>query len=222
MSDIKNRLLLLFLEDTKLFTDDALLKRYKEAYGDNGDGAEAYEAIQELSRHDELVEFDPEYEAFNDFISVTHKEFGDIEFSDLDIQGMDSFLALGPKSVATIIENADGLAEFATDAGLSKALMYLKNLPVDASNWTGLPKGFTFTKEVQQKVIVALENARVELEGLSLSNAQHAKASAYIDCALIMAQAPDPEPDVVAFLIKRLWMVLAGVGLLADLKGIFS
>jgi hypothetical protein len=222
MSEIKNRLLLLFLEEPKLYTDDSLLKKYREVYGDSWNGHEVYESIQELSRHDQLADFDPEFEAFNDFISVTHKEHGDIEFGDLEIQGMDSFMALGPKSIVTIIENANELAEFAAESGLTKALAHLKNMPIDASKWTGLPTGFKFTKQVQLKVVEALNKARSELVGLGLSNAEHAKASAYIDCALIMAALPDPEPDIIALLIKRFLAIFAVVGVFADLKGIFD
>jgi hypothetical protein len=222
VSTIKNRLLLLYLEDPALKTDDNLHKKYKAVFGENDNGQEVYQTIQDLSQHDILIDFDPEFEAFNDFISLTHKEHGDIDLCDIEISGMDSFLALGPKSIVAVIENADELAETAVEMGFSKALAHLKNLPIDAGKWTGLPTGFRFTKEVQTRVVHILKKAQIELDCLVLTNEERAKASAYIDCALVMAQLPDPEPDIVALMIQRLLILVGLVGFFADLKGIFN
>ena len=217
----KSRVLAILMEQDSYFTEYGLKRDYEEAFDGSVDEAEFKKIVAQLTGNDTLIDFDVESDGL-DGVIIDHDEHGQLNSDDYTIIGAGTFLALGPAFPVALHQDLSSVSEAAADGSLSETLRLLSLLPIDSSQWTGLPKGFRFTPEVQKKVVNILEMARHEVGKLELTNAEAAKASAYIDCALVMAQLPEPEPDVVALLIKRLLIVVGVIGIFADLKGIFG
>jgi hypothetical protein len=217
----KSRVLALLMEQDSYFTEFGLQRDYEDAYGSSVDEAEFKKIVWQLTTNDTLIGFDVESDGL-DGVLFDHNEYGQLDQDDFTIIGTDTYFAMGPAFPVALHQDLLAVSEAATEGGLSEALRLMSLLPVDSSQWTGLPKGFRFTPEVQRKIVNILEQARNQVSGLGLTNTEAAKVSAYIDCALILAQLPEPEPDVVALLIKRLLVVVGAIGFFADLKGIFD
>jgi hypothetical protein len=217
----KSRVLALLMEQDSYFTEYGLRREYEEAFASPVDEAEFKKIVSQLTGNDTLIGFDVEEDGL-DGVLIDHNEHGPLESSDYSIIGADTYLAMGPAFPVALHQNLSAVSEAAADGGLSESLRLISLLPVDSSQWTGLPTGFRFTPEMQNKVVDILQKAHRQVSTLGLTNAEAAKATAYIDCALMMAQLPEPEPDLVALLVKRLLVVVGAIGFFADLKGIFS
>lgn len=168
-----------------------------------------------------LVEFDVESDGL-DGVLVEHNEFGSLDNDELSFSNIDNIYCLGPKAFGFLDERKSHLAELASDRGLGSALERLMKLRADSSSWTGLPTGFSFTPEVQAKVIKLLTDAIDEVERSSLGNSTKVQAGGYLQAALILARAPDPQPDLIAILLKRLRLTLEAVGLFANVLGLLT
>jgi hypothetical protein len=216
----KSRLLAVLMEQDSYFTEYGLRRDYQQNFG-KVDEAEFKKLVSQLQGNDTLITFDLEEDGM-DGILIDHNEHGQLASGDYTIIGAETYLSIGPAFPVALNQDLAAVAEAAAEAGLSETLRLISLLPVDSSGWTGLPKGFRFTPEVQARVINILEMARAQISTMELSNAECAKASAYIDCALTLTQLPEPEPDLIALLVKRLLIVVGAIGFFADLKEIFG
>ena len=211
----------LLLEQDSFFTDYGIRADYEKSFGAVDDEDAFKRSLYELTSNDTMIAFDVEDDGL-DGVYVDHEKHGTIDLSECSIMGTDRYYSIGPAFPVALHADLGAISEAAVDGGLSEAFRMISMLPVDSSAWTGISKDFRFTAEVQTKLVSTLEIARNQISTLQLSNVEAARAKAYIDCALMLADLPDPEPDVIAMLIKRLLLVVGAVGVFADLKGIFA
>jgi hypothetical protein len=209
------------MEQDSYFTQYGLKHDYEKAFGEVADEEEFKKLVWQLQSNDTLISFDVETDGL-DGVLVDHPEHGQVSIDECTIIGAETYLAIGPAFPVALQQDLTAVSESAAEGGLPEALRLIGLLPADSSRWTGLPVGLRFTPAVQSKVVHALEKARAQLTTIELTNAECAKASAYIDCALMMAQLPEPEPDLVALLIKRFLVVVGALGVFADLNSLFD
>ncbi len=138
------------------------------------------------------------------------------------VAGDEVYFGLGSSFPVHLYEMKSAVAEVAIDAGLADAARIMAKLPIDSSSWTGLSKSFKFDAMAKEKVTALVQKARTELQRSSLSNAEHSKADAYLDCVLLLAEQEDPDVDLITVLLRKALFFLTGVGLLADFKSIFG
>jgi hypothetical protein len=217
----KSKMLAVLMEQDSYFTQFGLIHDYTTAFGADDGEAEIKRLISDFESDATLIGFDVESDGM-DGILIDHNEHGQLDPNDYDVIGAANYLSIGPAFPIVVHQELNSISEAAVVGGFSETLRLLALLPVDSSGWTGTTSNLRFTPEIQTKIVAVLEHARLELNDYSLSNVEAKKASAYIDCALIMAQLPEPEPDLVALLIKRLLVIVGFVGVFADFKEIFS
>ena len=217
----RSKMLAVLMEQDSYFTQFGLIHDYTKAFGAGDGEADIKRLISDLESDATLIGFDVESDGM-DGILIDHNEYGQLDPNDCDIVGAQNYLSIGPAFPIAVHHELNSISEAAVAGGFSEALRLLALLPINSSGWSGTPSSLRLTPEIQTKIVMVLERARLELNDYSFSNVEAKTASAYIDCALIMAQLPDPEPDIVALLIKRLLIIVGFVGVFADFKEIFS
>jgi hypothetical protein len=216
-----NRLVCLFLEEDEPSSVGGLKFVYERAFGSGIAFEDIRHAARPLVESGVLIEFDPESEAIDGAL-FDHPVHGQFAGDELTVLNVDTYFGLGPKAPFYVDQNKELLIEASLNGGLAEAFDCLRELSIDSSKWTGLQAGFKFTPAVQAKLLELLESARKSLGDIELSNSQASKASAYIDCAVLLTNSPEPEPGLVRELLKRLLLVVPIIGVFADLKSIFS
>jgi hypothetical protein len=208
------------LEQDSFFLENSLFSEMKEVIPDLTEG-DFNEIFSELDSDGTLVAFDVEEDGL-DGVLIDHEDHGSLKSEDLFIIGASIQYSLGAAFPIKLFPIRHEVAEAAFGAGLKEASRLLSLLPIDSSSWTGVQPDFRFDDASKSKVIDLIKSARKYLEGSALSNADHAKADAYLDCALRLAELPEPEPDFIAEFIKRALIVMGLVGWIADLKALFG
>jgi hypothetical protein len=220
MSVSQVKLSALILEQDSFFTEFGLRSEYEKAFEAVSE-EDFRKSCNDMVTNGALIQFDVENDGM-DGVLIDHEEHGQLESQDFHIVGADTYLAVGPHFVPLVQQDSAAIAKEASSGGLAQALQILGMLPIDSSKWTGLDGKLRFTPEVQAQTIELLQRAQTQVSTLGLSNVDAAKATAYIECALMLAQLPEPEPDIIALLIKRLLIVIGTVSFAADLRGLFG
>jgi DNA-binding MarR family transcriptional regulator len=101
-------------------------------------------------------------------------------------------------------------AERLLDEEIVTIKMPENNIPIespastaDSSRWTGLPSGFRWSEEKREKLIDQLGAIEGALDSSSLGNVDKAQARAYVVAARALAEAPEPEPDLIWEVLQR-------------------
>lgn len=216
----ENDIFLVFLE-----RGDDPLTNYgiAQALGENPHDPEreVSNVVARMVKNEILVEFDIEHDALDDVI-IERDKYGPLDNSDLSYVLTGNLYGLGPKCLEFVDDRKSQLMMEAADRGLVNALQRLRNLRVDSSSWTGLPAGFSFTPQVQARVVQLLGRAISEVDKSDLGNNAKAQTSAYLRAALVLAEAPDPPPDLVAELLRRIRYAGELVGFLSSMTGLLS
>jgi len=216
---VRDRVLAIMLDQDELTSRGLIQAQYKRKFPrDHADDELIKSVLYDLIRHDVLIEHDTENESLDGAL-IDHNEYGQLSISDMSFIGIDELVALGPKSVVLVHTRASQIAEQAANGGLGDALAHLNSLPVDSRKWTGLPVGFTFDEGVKLKVLQLLREADEELGRLRLGNQKTSQARALIKAATILAEAPQPETELVWKILQRLADV---VGLISGVDGIMK
>lgn len=74
---------------------------------------------------------------------------------------------------------------------------------VDSSTWTGLPSNFTLNEEKRNRLGRLLQDAEIELDSIGAGNSEKSMARAYIMAAKSLADAPEPQVDLIWAIIQR-------------------
>lgn len=93
---------------------------------------------------------------------------------------------------------------------------------VDSSGWTGLPPGFVPTEEKWAALRLLLREADETLNGLGASNSEKAMARAYIVAAKSLADAPEPQLDLVWEIISRANQISGVASLFVSIIALFT
>jgi hypothetical protein len=178
------------------------------------------DALAVLTKIEAAIIFDVESEAI-DGVYMEHDTHGSIESQEITYLDLDEFVALGPRAMFEIGERRSQIAEAASDGGCGDALRRLKELPFDASSWTGIKPELIFDEAVKAKVVSLLHKARDELTDGLLSNREIAQARAFLSAALVLTDTPDPSTDLIWELIQRASAIAGLVGALFGLTQLF-
>jgi hypothetical protein len=73
----------------------------------------------------------------------------------------------------------------------------------DSSGWTGLPANFVLTQTIQAKLVGDLDRAEVALATVTVSQYERSQARAYIIAMRALAEAPDPQVDLIWEILGR-------------------
>ncbi len=216
----KARLLAALLEQDSFFTEYGLNRDFEQAFGRSGVQVEEFKAaFRSLESNGSLVAFNLESDGL-DGVVLDHDDHGPISGQDFSVLSAEIYYALGSAFPVELQDNLSEVSEAAIDGGFSEAIRLLKMLPVDSSRWTGMSPVLRFSPVVQSKTIEILQRARSSVSNLSLTNSEAAKVAAYIDSALLLADLPDPEPDLVRIMVKRIALIVGMIGFVADLKSL--
>lgn len=190
---------------------------YKRKYVNSDEELDRFKAVvYRLTKDDVLTDFDTEFE-IADQLSVEHAEHGHLDLTDINFIGFDELVAIGPRFVERVRFRCSEIMEQAAAAGLSNAMNVLKQLPIESWKWTGLSTNFVFDAAAQSRVVKLLKQADDEIK--ITNNYDGAQAKAFIKAALILAESPQPQPDLVWEIIQR---VSAIVGLLSGIETLIS
>ncbi|MBW8743038.1 MAG: hypothetical protein JF628_01580 [Sphingomonas sp.] len=74
---------------------------------------------------------------------------------------------------------------------------------IDSSRWTGLPSGFKLTADKQKALVRDLDRVEEQLQDFNVGQEIRAQARAYVIAARILAEAPDPQADLIWEMIGR-------------------
>jgi DNA-binding PadR family transcriptional regulator len=85
---------------------------------------------------------------------------------------------------------------------------------IDSTNWTGLPTNFVLTQELQAKLVADLDRAEQALQFASISQHERSQARAYIIAMRTLAEAPEPQADLI-------WEMLARLNQMAGIASLF-
>jgi len=217
---LEAQFLAVLMEQDSFFTDYSLRKELKEAFPTFSD--EEYNAIfRDFESDGTLIAFDLE----NDGLvgeSFDHDDHGQIEAQELSLlSGGTYFYSLGTAFPIRLHSQRSAVLQAALDGGLSEAARLLSNLPFDASTWTGRVEKLSFDAKAKSKFVALIKEARSCLDAAELNNLEYSKASAYLDCALLLAEQPEPDADLLAELVRRAIQLIGALSLMADLKSLF-
>ncbi|WP_141395752.1 hypothetical protein [Sphingomonas spermidinifaciens] len=215
---MKARLLAMLLEQDSFFTDFGLKRDFEQAFGEPN-SQEYSTTLAALKANDTIIAFDVEADGL-DGVILDHPDHGQIDLKECSPITVDTFFAIGPSFAVEMHQDLYSVSEAAADGGLSEALRLIKLLPIDSSKWTGEHRALRFTPQVQSKLLLILERARAEVAQLQLSNAEAARVAAYVESAQLLAELPDPEPDLIRLLVQRILLIVGVVGFAGDLKGL--
>jgi len=217
---VRARLLAALLEQDSFFTEYGLKRDFEQAFGVNGVQADEFKAaFRSLESNGSLVAFNLESDGL-DGVVLDHHDHGPISGQDFSVLSAEIYYALGSAFPVELQDNLSEVSEAAIDGGFSEAIRLIKMLPVDSSRWTGMSPVLRLSPVVQSKTIEILQRARSSVLQLSLTNSEAAKVAAYIDSALLLADLPDPEPDLVRIMVKRIALIVGMIGFVADLKSL--
>ncbi|HEX8126292.1 MAG TPA: hypothetical protein VF548_11980 [Allosphingosinicella sp.] len=178
-----------------------IIRDREKMFGAEFSQGEVRDVIAKLVKQEVLVETDIEWDIlFGETLS--HNQHGELDTNDFNFN-FDELLNLGPAALNFTEENARDLREAAAVGQLPRALTILQKLSVDSAQWTGLPRGFRFTPEVKHTLVRLLREADRQLEQSGLPNSQAAQAKAYVHSAILLAEAPDPQPDLIWEMVQR-------------------
>ena len=219
---VSDRILAIFLDQNDLVQVGVAELIYTRSFGDGDDAKRDFRRIfWQLVKSDVLIEYDTETE-ISDELHVEHSEHGHLSNVDLSYIGFEELAAIGPGFVAAVRDRASEIFEQALSSGLTRAIERLRALPIESWKWTGLSKNFVFDDAVKSKVIDLLKSADAELAGLNLTNYQVSQAKALLKAALVLADAPQPQPDLVWELIQRISAIIGIVAGIQSLSSIFK
>jgi hypothetical protein len=209
------------MEQDSYFQKDRIRDEFKNAFPDLTD-EDFGRAWSSFEGDGSLVGFDVESDGLDGAL-FEHEEHGTLNMNDMFILGTDEiYFGIGSAFPVRLYEMKSAVTEVAIDAGFSDAARMLSLLPIDSSSWTGISASFKFDDVAKSKVITLIDKARMELAKSPLTNAQHSKADAYLECALLMTEQDDPDADIIVVLIRRALALVTAIGLVADLKSIFG
>jgi hypothetical protein len=216
---VSDRILAIFLNEDDIVRVGGAALIYQRTFGgDEGAKKDFRRVFWQLVKDDILIEYDTETE-IADELHVEHSEHGHLNNSDLSYIGFEELAAIGPAFVSAVRERSSEICEQALNGGLSHAFERLRQLPIESWKWTGLPESFVLDDAAKSKVIELLHLADVELSDRDLSNYQISQAKALIKAALILADAPKPQADLVWEIIQR---ISAIIGIAAGIQGLSS
>ena len=91
----------------------------------------------------------------------------------------------------------------------------------DSSAWTGLPRDFVLTEEKRVALVRGLDAAEQGLSGLRLGQEVQAQARAYIVAARSLAEAPEPQPDLIWEILNRANSIAGIASLFVSILALF-
>jgi hypothetical protein len=94
--------------------------------------------------------------------------------------------------------------------------------PVDSSSWTGLPRDFRLTEARRVSLVRALDKAEEVASNLPLGQEAQAQLRAYIGAARVLAEAPEPQPDLIWELVNRADALAGVASLFVSILALFT
>lgn len=94
--------------------------------------------------------------------------------------------------------------------------------PIESSTWTGLPSGFQLSQQLQQKLVADLDRAEEALGLAILSQEERSQARAYIIAIRVLAEAPDPQADLIWEMIGRVNQISGIASLFVSIIALFA
>ncbi|HKY53346.1 MAG TPA: hypothetical protein VJM08_03530 [Anaerolineales bacterium] len=215
MKATKNQLLLIFLQDSEPMTRMMLRSRWQKKFGEQPDFKFLYPSLTELIDLDVILEFDIEDSGAIEWGSATHKEYGEIEFTDMNsYSGLDELLSLSSGAPAYVMENAAALTKEAADLGMGDALKKLKAMPIDSTAWTGRSRGFAFNEQTKKQMVTLLDQSIDSLSQSNLRNHEISQGLGLLKAVRILAETPDPPKEDI-------WSLLNKGAVIATIAGFF-
>ncbi len=92
---------------------------------------------------------------------------------------------------------------------------------VDSSAWTGLPSNFTLAAEKQTRLAHEIDVAETALAKLDLGQEVTCQARAYFVAARLLAEAPEPDYQLIWFILERLSQLAGVAGLIVSIVALF-
>jgi hypothetical protein len=89
---------------------------------------------------------------------------------------------------------------------------------IDSASWTGRP---TLPPENRERLAVSLRAAERSLDVIQAGNAEKAQARAYIIAALALAEAPEPQDDLIWEIVSRANKLSGIAALFVSIVGLF-
>ena len=218
MSELRAKVLATLLEQDSFFTRYGLKHSYEQFFGALSDDGPFKKVVSQFQSSDVIIGFNLQEDGLGDAI-LDHHEYGSLNASDITVLGDDEYLALGPAYAVELYADTSSVAEAAAEGGCREALRLIKLLPIDSSGWTGVRATLSFDDKVKSKILDLLKKADLEMDAMSLSNVDHSQARALLKAALVLAEAPDPDPVLISTIVRRLSEI---IGLTSAVLGILS
>ncbi|MFX4085911.1 hypothetical protein ACKU27_12510 [Sphingobium yanoikuyae] len=218
MSELRVKVLATLLEQDSFFTWYGLKHDYQKFFGVLEDDEPFKKVVSGFQNSDVIIAFDLQEDGLGGAL-LDHNEHGSLNASDIMVVGDDEFLALGPAYAIELYADTSAVAEAAAEGGCREALRLIKLLPIDSSKWTGVRPTLVFDDKVKSKVLDLLKKADHEMDGMFLSNVDHSQARALLKAALILAEAPNPDPVLISTIVRRLGEI---IGFTSAVLGILS
>ena len=206
------------LEQDSFFTWSGLKYDYQKFFGILDDDEPFKKVVSGFQSSDVIIAFDLQEDGLDGAL-LDHNEHGSLNASDIMVIGDDQFLALGPAYAIELYADTSAVAEAAAEGGCREALRLIRLLPIDSSKWTGVRPTLVFDEKVKAKILDLLKRADQEMDGMYLSNVDSSQARALLKAALVLAEAPEPDPVLISTIVRRLSEI---IGVTSAVLGILS
>jgi hypothetical protein len=94
--------------------------------------------------------------------------------------------------------------------------------PKSSFAWTGLPSNFQLTQEIQARLVNDLDRADAALATATVSQDERSQARAYIIAMRVLAEAPEPQADLIWEILGRANQISGIASLFVSIMGLFA
>lgn len=139
-----------------------------------------------------------------------------------DYAFLESYADIGSDFLAEALEAAEErlstVGDKEGDSKIGTAQDEVVDFPLsgamDSSSWTGLPTNFELTQQLQKRLVSDLDRVEAALADAAISQDERSQARAYIIAMRVLAEAPEPQTDLI-------WEMLGRVNQLAGVASLF-
>ncbi|MFZ2980231.1 MAG: hypothetical protein WA085_04300, partial [Sphingobium sp.] len=131
-------------------------------------------------------------------------EMGVLMQIDYDIEIGLNFYTPGSRMPVFISEHKSVLSDACRFAGFERALKHLQSISFESTTWTGIPANFKLDSVRKEDLAILLREADRRLAIEPAGNGwEITQARAYIQSALVLTEAPDPQADLIFANLER-------------------
>jgi hypothetical protein len=112
-------------------------------------------------------------------------------------------------------------SSFGPNDAVLRPVPELHSEAIDSSSWTGLPSNFQLTQDIQAKLVRDLDSAEAALTTLTVSQDERSQARAYIIAIRVLAEAPEPQTDLIWEMLTRANQISGIASLFVSIMALF-